>query len=327
MNRINLAATAFAALLVVFQLAAPARSATRVWVSGSGDDVNGSNLICSITSPCATFQQAADVAGAGGEINVLTPGDYGPLFVRNSLSITNDGAGEASILAGPGSATQGTGIVVEAGAGDVVSLRGLVIDGQGVGGEGISIFGASAVHIQNCVIRNFEQAERGLGISLSSSGNTKLFVSDTIIYNNGSSNQLSGGILIDPGGNIEVVLDRVHLENNVIGLSVDGGGFSQAILRDSVVSGNASIGVLANASPDNGSTLLVVEHSSIANNAGSGIRAQGQHAVILLNGNSIKRNGTGISSLFGGQLISYGNNRNNNNIGAEGAPTSLYGRM
>ena len=37
--------------------------------------------------------------------------------------------------------------------------------------------------------------------------------------------------------------------------------------------------------------------------------------------------GTGISAISGGQLISYGNNKNNNNIGPEGAPTSFYSQM
>ena len=37
--------------------------------------------------------------------------------------------------------------------------------------------------------------------------------------------------------------------------------------------------------------------------------------------------GTGISAINGGQLISYGNNKNNNNIGPEGALTGFYSPM
>ena len=41
----------------------------------------------------------------------------------------------------------------------------------------------------------------------------------------------------------------------------------------------------------------------------------------------VTRIAIGISAVNGGQLISYGNNKNNNNIGAEGAPTGFYSQM
>src|SRR5262249_57451014 len=99
------------------------------------------------------------------------------------------------------------------------------------------IEGVSAGHIQNCVIRNFEGEGTGWGIVHLANG--QLFVSDTLIYNNGSSGG-TGGILLQPSGTISsrVVLDRVHLENNVVGLWVDGrlsnGNGSRALIRDSV---------------------------------------------------------------------------------------------
>ena len=36
------------------------------------------------------------------------------------------------------------------------------------------------------------------------------------------------------------------------------------------------------------------------------------------------RNGTGISAVNGGQLISYGNNKVNNSLGPDGTPTGNY---
>src|SRR5262249_11551686 len=152
-----------------------------------------------------------------------------------SVNITNDGTGEASIL---GAASTGVAVWIHAGRGDVVSLRGLIIDGQGFGAIGIGFLGGSALHVQNCVIGNFED---GIGVPdviirqfqnvLGGSGivfgpelpNSQLFVSDTAIFNNGSTAQ-SGGILVQPEitSAADVVLDRVHLENNVRGLWVDG---------------------------------------------------------------------------------------------------------
>jgi len=53
-------------------------------------------------------------------------------------------------------------------------------------------------------------------------------------------------------------------------------------------------------------------------------RVCGPHAVVLVSGSTITRNGVGIDVIAGGQLISYGNNRNNNNIGAEGTATAFF---
>ena len=59
-------------------------------------------------------------------------------------------------------------------------------------------------------------------------------------------------------------------------------------------------------------------------NAGSGIDVDGPHAVVFLRDSLITRNGTGVSAVNGGQLISYGNNVNNNNVGAEGSATATF---
>ena len=71
----------------------------------------------------------------------------------------------------------------------------------------------------------------------------------------------------------------------------------------------------------------MIDHTSSVGNAGNGILADGPRATILLNDNTITRNGTGISAINSGQLISYGNNKNNNNVGPEGAPTGFFSQM
>src|SRR5262249_41797027 len=94
--------------------------ASRTWVSGVGDDANP----CSRTAPCKTFAGAISKTAAGGEISVLDPGGFGAVTITKSISITNDGAGEAGILASGTS-----GITINAGANDIINLRGIVIDG------------------------------------------------------------------------------------------------------------------------------------------------------------------------------------------------------
>jgi len=312
-------------LALVDGVTVQAASLNKVWASNVGAD---SGTCGSVASPCATFSGALNNVAAGGEIGVLTPGDFGPVHISKSVNITNDGVGEASILVG----SSGSGIQVDANSGDVISVRGLVIDGQGVGAEGIRIRVASAVHVQNCVIRNLEFSGSGAGIFLTALVSIQLFVSDTTIYNNGSAAP-TGGILVKPQntGSATVVLDRVHLENNVIGLWVIGeastGNGAHVVIRDSVVSGNASDGILATSQPGQAAAFVVVEHTSAVNNAVTGILANGPRATIVLNDDTIYRNGAGISALNGGQLISFGNNKNFNNLGPEGAPTSLFNPM
>src|SRR5262249_33674932 len=129
-------------------------------------------------------------------------------------------------------------------------------------------------------------------------------------------------------GGAKVVLNRVNLENNVVGLRVDATPWAQdgayVVLRDSVVSGNYSDGIQAISAPGAAPAFIAVEHSSIVNNAGTGIRADGPRATMLLNDNTVARNGVGISAVNSGQLISYGNNKVNNNLGPDGTPTGNY---
>src|SRR5262249_52857351 len=206
-------------------------------------------------------------------------------------------------------------ILINAGVGAVISLRGLVLDGTGAPGAnvGIGIEGGSALHVQRCVIRNFQGNSSGIGIFVQSGHPVQLFVSDSLIYNNGT-NGVTGGIFIDSivGSSTDAVLDRVHLENNVngLGLNVCCGLTAQnhVTVRDSVVSGNASDGIVATTSGA-GTALYVVERTSVLNNGGTGILATGGHATVLLSDNAVARNGTGMGAVNGGQLISYGNNK------------------
>jgi len=321
----------FGAVLTLLQ-GTPAQALnTKSWVANFGSDGNP----CTLASPCATFQRAHDQTNPGGGLGVLTPGDYGAgLSIRKSIHITNDGTGEEASILAPSSNT--VAIIVEAGAGDIVSLRGLTIDGQGTGLVGLDFIHGSALHVQNCVIRNFQASNASnFGLMfIPTAVNSQLFVSDTIVFNNGSLAG-TGGILVQPGqtatqlGTATLVLDRVHLENNVEGLLIDGrfetgGAGTHAVVRDSVISGNFGNGIHAFTFPGRAPSFALVERSSLVNNRLSGILADGPGATILLKESTITRNGTGVSTVNSGQLISYGTNTNNNNIGAEGVATGFF---
>src|SRR5215510_14419325 len=96
--------------------------ALRTWVSGVGDDANP----CSRTAPCKTFAGAISKTAAGGEIDALGPAGYGALTITKAITIDGGGGQVASVL------EAGTnGIVVQAGANDVVILRNLRFNGIG----------------------------------------------------------------------------------------------------------------------------------------------------------------------------------------------------
>src|SRR5690242_19588655 len=128
MRKITVALAAVGALVTFLSPVTPAQAqATRTWVSGVGDDVNP----CSRTAPCKTFAGAISKTAAGGEINCLDPGGFGGVtFVK---SMTLDCAGNlGSIL------VAGTNAIVVNGAGVVVTLRNLSLQGVVTGTFGIN---------------------------------------------------------------------------------------------------------------------------------------------------------------------------------------------
>src|SRR5580692_517138 len=101
--------------------ASPASAqATRTWISGVGDDANP----CSRTAPCKTFAGAISKTATGGEIDCLDPGGFGALTITKAITL-DCGYGQVGSVLVSGS----NGIVVAAGASDVVIIRNLEING------------------------------------------------------------------------------------------------------------------------------------------------------------------------------------------------------
>ena len=103
----------------------------RTFVSGAGSDAGA----CTLAAPCRTFQYAHDQTMPNGEIAILNTAGYGKLTITKAISIVNPGGPEGAIAVQAGD----TAITVNAGVSDKVSLRGLTLDGQGVGVTGISL--------------------------------------------------------------------------------------------------------------------------------------------------------------------------------------------
>ena len=300
------------AISAVFLTPVPALAqATRTWVSGVGDDVNP----CSRTAPCKTFAGAISKTTAGGEISVLDPGGFGGVTITKAISLTNDGAGEAGIL------VAGTnGITVSAGNNDIVNVRGLVIDGTGTGLSGIRFNSGKALNVQNCLIKNFSGA--GIGINFSPTVSAQLFVSDTIISNNG------GGILVatvNAGAQaVFASISRTEVDSNGFGIKADGTngtGTLNVAVRDSVASGNSIKGIWSNAAAGTSVTRIMLDRSTSANNA-TGVQSDGPNSGVLLNNSVVTGNVAGLVFTGNAFLQSYKNNAINFNIGSnDGAPS------
>src|SRR5690349_16725039 len=125
LRRILLSLAAIAAVVSLGAGAAQAQ-ASRIWVSGVGDDANP----CSRTAPCKTFAGAISKTAAGGEINCLDSAGYGAVTITKAMTI--DCVGELGSVLVSGT----NGIVIQAGASDTVNLRNLAF--QGLNGSGIN---------------------------------------------------------------------------------------------------------------------------------------------------------------------------------------------
>jgi hypothetical protein len=283
---------------------------TRTWVAAdTGDDSNP----CSRDAPCLTFAAALTATLAGGEIDVLTPGDYGPLTITKSVSISNDG-GVAGVMV-----TTSSAITVQAGATDVVAIHGVTLNGAGANNNGVVVNSAKRVIIDNVAIENFGLA--GLDVA-PSSGAVVVDIAGTTITNSGS------GMLIQPGSGARAtaIVKHGRFANNVgVGAQIDGtaGGAAVALFVDSAANENGASGVVA-VSGTGGSAVAYLIRDAVNLNASAGImsnQSAGGTANIYVGETQLTGNANGVASASGGALISYGNNQLFGN-GSNGAFTS-----
>jgi hypothetical protein len=176
LSAIAVLATALSALVS----AGASATANRTFVSGQGSDSNP----CSLGAPCRSFAEAITQTNAGGEITVLDSAGYGAVTITQSVTITNPGGVEAGITTTPDE----NAITINATATATVTLRGLTLEGGGVGNNGIilSSTAGGTLNIIDCVVKDF--AGSGITITPFASGNTQLFqyvvIANTFVLDN-----------------------------------------------------------------------------------------------------------------------------------------------
>jgi hypothetical protein len=295
MRRIALMVLAIGFLVPLLASAPAHAQASRTWVSGVGDDVNP----CSRTAPCKTFAGAISKTAAGGEINCLDPGGFGGITITKSMTLNCHEVFGSILVAGS------NGVTIAAGATDRVVLRGLQIQGllgtPTPGLNGVRIIGAGVVSIEDCVITQFSQQ----GISdVRTTGNTKLFVRNTVVSHNGTT-----GIAFGATAPNNAVIEDSHVVNNQFGIAAGNG--TLAMVTRSVISGNTT-GIEAD--PGAGFNL----DSVVISNSTTGVQSSNN---IRLSNSDVTFNTTG----FSGTWVSYGNNRLQGNGSLGTSPTAAGG--
>ena len=280
--------------------------ATRTWISGVGDDANP----CSRTAPCKTWAGAINKTAAGGEINALDSGPFGPVAIAKAITL--DGNGSFAGMA----TTSNNAIIVNAGANDVVTIRNVHLTGVGSAVSGIRFNSGRALHVEDTTIRGFT----AYGIDFRPSAAANLFVHDSSVRNNAG-----GGVYIAPGAGVVAgaILEKVSLENNLFGLRADDG--ARVTIHDSVATENSANGfVLAG---NSAAVELNLDHCVSTNNEQVGVKCVGTAATVRLSNTTVANNDTGLQAVNGGSIVSFGNNRIAGNATADGAPTSIQPRQ
>lgn len=279
--------------------------ASRTWVSGVGDDANP----CSRTAPCKTWAGAISKTAACGEIDALDPGGYGAVTITKSITL--DGTGTfASILA-----SLVNGIVINAAATDVITIRGISINGFCNGINGINILQAKTVNVEDCVIFRFST---GNGITVNDTNGCRLNVRNSVIRDNTLDAINAVAAAATP---TRITLSNVSLNGNANGIHARSGVTVTA--EECSFSGNTAAGVFADNTVGGSFAVIRVNRSQIqGNNIGvqSGSGAGVASSVVEISQNLINFNtGNGVSVQAGGSVETFTNNDIQGN-GTNGCP-------
>ena len=295
--------------------AGAAQALQRTWVSHAGNDSN----TCDRTSPCLTFEGAYQKTTAGGEIDVLDGGDFGPLVIRNAITIANDGAGTAGIM------SAGIAIEVVAAPTDAVVLRGLSLNGLNSFVSGVQFRSGASLLIDHCTIEGYQS---GGGVVFEPGGAAQLWLLDTVLASDGISSEAGVWIVPQNGAATTAHFERVQIlhatGNGIRADDTQGGGPMDVELHDVTVDGaTGGSGIVAVSQASGGPPVrLTADEVTSSHNAGYGVRAVGGTASVFLSRSSIVDNGVGIGASSGGAMTSYSDNRFAGNA-IDGSPTTV----
>jgi hypothetical protein len=303
MKSTSLVYAALAAALLVVAPAMPAHAQFfETFVASNGSDAS---LCDSPATACRHISRALLFSSSGGEITCVDSANYFESKVTITKTITIDCQHLGDLPA----------LVVNA-AGIVVTLKNFsqLLDAV----AGIEFDQGAALIVEGAHFRS-----NPVGIKFTpSTANAVLVVNNSLFENNQNA-----GIHVEPvgAGSANVVISGTSVVANGLGTGGSGiSAFSSANnihmdVRNSVISGNENVGILANASAGN-NVAIIIDGCSIAHNGFVGIFATGASAFMEVTNSDIIGNNIGWTFSSGGNLLSYKNNRVSLN-GTNGSPS------
>jgi hypothetical protein len=194
----------------------------RVFLAGSGNDLND----CSdITTPCRSLQGAVDQCPVKGEVIIIASGGFGTASITKSITVD----------AAPGVlAFNARTITVTIGPTDIVTLRGLTMNGSIFGDSaGVVFIAGGTLNLENCDIGGFANY----------------------------------GVIQETAGNLNLKGCAIHDTDYGVYSSPASAGNAKLVFAKSSIRNTLLIGLLANAR-----TVASVTDSQFANN-GTAIEA------------------------------------------------------
>jgi hypothetical protein len=284
-------------------LAAPAYALRpNTYVASYGADSGA----CSYTAPCRNFSYALSQVQAGGVVMAIDSAGYSSFTIDKAVTIAAP-AGVSPLIVAP---SNGVSISIGAGPNDTIALRGLTLDGNGTGADGVVFHSGGSLTIEDCVVRNMLL----YGLYFQSNVTTAQTLTVSNSYFNNSA--VGIGITTINSGAITASVERTGFSGNGLGtgsvsggsaLLVDGSSGSGALtvaVTDSVAANN-NVGFAARSSAGQSITNLALTNVQVTGNA-YGIGAY-SGATLWLAHSTL----TGNASEFdinGGAINSYGDN-------------------
>ena len=286
--------------------------AQRTFVASYGSDASPT---CSLGAPCRAFTAALAQTQLNGEVIVLDSAGYGPATIAQPVSII----APPGIYAGISVTLGGPGMTVAAGSGKV-TLRGLSINNITGGTSGIVFTSGASLYVDNCTVTNFPTA----GLAAVVGATSSVHVTNSTFRDNGT-----GGVFAASAGTLTISIENSMFGRNTTGLdfrdgtvgtvhfsTMSGGTTGLAAVpptagktasievRDCTISDNSGAGVAATQSGAASPVTLVSLLATQISGNGTGVQVTGLNSSAYVSDSAIVRNGTGVSPVSSGTVVS-----------------------
>jgi hypothetical protein len=296
--------------------------------------------VCPITAPCATLNHALSVTGAGGQVTIIGAGLFGPIVLKQSVTINGALSEFAQIVADPTAAVgcvgaaagscsvnNGYGVEIATGVNDSVKITHVVMNAGPSGGAGaLKLTTGGVTQLSENVYRGNATASGPIvALYPNNPGTTQaqVYFSYSDIGFNNPGNSGAGAIEVKPSGNTSLKLQFSHVEvhNASYGIRTDSSLLSgpsisiTTAITESEFFSFANAAVNAFSTAGTGGTATAVFDAVRVANAATGIKANGAQSNVILTNSTVSGNGIGVQVINAGHVYTPHNNTISGNGG------------